>query len=355
MLNPNGSPMTFGWDHGAAAADQNHWNLFRTLFSSEILAAYEENLLLRPLIKHHTITQGVREQFRRTWKMTAERQARGQEMIPQDMEATQVTIELDERPMYASAFFEDIDLMLTHFDKRSEAVKQLALSLARADDSQIARLIVKASQYTKAAGDNSSFPDGGGAIHDTALDIDIDSSASDNNDAAGAVLKAIGRAFRQFDLNDVPMEGLHCGVKRELWHAMLEAGVPFDNTGLTSGQRPLFADQFVAAPKFGDLNQMPTRQTPLMYRGVKIWNIPSFDGADYSAVDEPKYQVDLTNTAGAIWSQEAVARLNLMGLTLGHERQESRGGDWVGVRELAGGGTLRGEGAIELRLDAEPE
>lgn len=347
------SPMTMGWDHAKPAADRDGWNLFRTIFTSEVLAAYQESNLLRPLIRHRSITNGVREQFTRTWKLTAERHEKGTDMAGQDMEATEVTIELDRRPMFAALLFDDIEQLMTHFDKRSEAAKQMGDALARADESQIARLLVGAARFVRPVTDESSFPDGGGAIHDTALNIDIDSTDEANNDAAGAVLRSIGRAFRQFDENDVPMDGLNLGIKPLLWHALLEAGVPFDNTGMTSGQRPIFADQFLAAPKFGDLTQMPGRQTPLMYRGVRIWNVSAFDGQDYSSVDESKYQYDLTNTAGCIWNQDAVARLNLMGLTMGHERKESYGADFVSMREHSGGGNLRPEGAIELRLDAE--
>lgn len=348
------NPQLRGWDHALPEDLRNDEALFRTIFTSDILAAYEENLILRPLIQHRTIQNGIRERFQRTWKMPAKRHERKAEMLAEEIEQTAVEIDIDKRPLYSAWEDDDVERLKAHFDVRQEASRGMGVALARTVDSHVARLIINAAREEKPTGDESSFPPGGGAIYDTNMAITMDSTQEQLNDAAGSLLKAIGRGFKQFDLTDVPIVNLNCAVSPLLWHALLEFGVPQAHSDVVAGMRPVFADTQIQGPTFGQLNVFPGRQTPLVYRGVRIWNSPSVpEGEDFTGVDEPKYQGDFTNTVGMLWNMDAAAYLELMGLILEEGRDGKRGLDWITARLHGGGGTLRREAAIELRKDVE--
>jgi len=350
-MNGQGMPITYGLNHSLPAGQQDFENLFATIFQSEILAAYQENLLLQPLIRHRSISGAISEKFVKTWKMKAERHARGQEMTPQDMESMEVEIELDKRPLYVAALIDDIDELKAHFSKRQEISQQMGVALAREIDSHVARLIINASRYVKPVGDNSEFPSGGGSLFDTNLNFSF-ANVVERRDAAGALLGVIDNALVQFESNDVPLEGLNCAIRYPLFSALLTYGIPYGSTDLSNGMTPVFANRDIEGPGFGNLGMLVPRARPLDYRGVKIWSSPSIPSTNIT-VGEAKYQGDFTNTVGMIWHQDAAATLDLMNVTTEQERKASRGADFMNARFHSGGGTLRPEAAIEI-LDADP-
>jgi hypothetical protein len=346
-MSTTGHPIRWGVNAQLPLAEQQFDNMWLPIYGGEVLAAYDENLILRPLIKTQTIESGNTAEFPLTWKVKAERQGAGQEMFGQDTPTGKRTIGLDDRPMVVPLEWDDIDALMSHFEVRSEHSRQAGVALARVDDQQIIRLILNASRFTKPATDTSPFPGGGGSVGHSDLAITGASTPTEKRDAVGKLLELYDQILSQFNDADVPMEGLSSAVPWDLWYALKSYGIPYGSTELATGMLPLFADNRVQGPSFGNLSTLPHRSMPLQYNGINIYNSPSIPtGPEFG--DEERYQGDFTNTVGAVWHPDAAARVYKLGIMTEMDRDVRRGSDFMVTKMLAGGGTLRPEAAVEI-------
>lgn len=342
-----GMPIRYGVDASLPVGSQAFDNMWLPIYGGEVLTAYQESNIFKPLIKTRTIETGNSAEFPKTWKLTAERHAAGQTMKGQDTPTKKVIIGLDDRPMVVPLEWDDIDELMSHFEVRAEHARQAGEALAREDDRQIAALIVNAARVTKAVTDTSPFPTGGGSLGDSDLDITATSTPSEKRAAAGAALLLIEQSLSHFNDLDVPMDSLNAAFSWQVWMAIKSFGLAYNETDLQSGMSPVFGNREIISPQFGDVGKLPARNTPLLFNGVRIWNSKNIPSGVVDTGEE-RYRGDFSATRGMIWHPDAVARVYKMGITTEMDRIVERGSDFFVTKMLAGGGTLREEAAIEF-------
>lgn len=348
----NSNPIRFGENSQNASPLPS--DLWLPLFGGELLAAYDENILLKGLVNSKTIASGTTLKFPRSWKMTSERHAAGTELLGLPLEMGEISISVDERPIVSHRDFDDIDLMMSHFEIRSEVARQMAAAIARTEDKNVAALLINTSRTVAPA--HGPFVGGGvdgngTAYIDAALD-DYDSvpSSSGSRAAVGALLKALDAITLQFINQDTPTTERACCVRPGLWMALRSFGVPISaaemyGAGATAGpfwQQPGLGGQI-------NIKDTPMREQSLVYNGIQIYQTPNLPHTNVTT-GESKYQGNFTSTEGVVFQRECMAYLSLMGLKMETYRDVRRQTDFVVASILGGGGALRPESCIELAV-----
>lgn len=327
-----------------------------------MLTAFQETLVIRPLILSRTISSGNETKVPLTWKKDAAIHGRGQRIEGKEMEKTERTLRLDERPIFAATEVDDIDEMMAHFEQRSIHSFEDGQALARTVDRRLASVLVRSARYTKAVGDESSFPEGGNSLTEDGEGFkaeDLTSGAAADfgdvgalgstaaRDTAGAFLAAIDNAILEWEEFDVPEENRHAIIRPRLWHAVKTFGVPYAAAEI--GNLPVFGDTQLVGPKFGDMSRMPRRTEPLLYNDILIWKSKQIPCTNINFEEEAAYRGDFTKTQGVIFNQWAAAMLLLMGdMMIETSRQHREGTDLITTKMLMGCDPLRPEAAFEL-------
>ncbi len=345
------SPIRFG-ENAQLAAPQFD-DLWLPIFGGEVLTRFEENNLMLPLVNMKPITTGTTLRFPRLWLASAERHAAGAELLGLDTEQGEIEISLDARPIVSHHVLDDIDLMMSHFEIRSDLATEAARALAREVDSNVIRLLLNTSRTAQPA--NGPFlgggVDGNGlAIVDATLAATDVPSSTASRDAAGALLAAIDRAVITFEADDrnVPFENRVCVTNVNLWYALKQFGIPISDAEMFAGGRtagPFWSGNLGISGPSGNVN--PPRDSTLMYNGVSIWKSPRM-GAENVTTGPAKYQGDFSNSVGVIFHREAMAYIMKIGNKVERERSVRHGADFLVVKHLGGGGALRPDFAIEL-------
>lgn len=319
--------------------------------------------MVRDLVIARTITSGNETKVPLTWKKEAGIHGRGQPIFGNEMEKMERTLRLDERPIYSATEVDDIDEMMAHFEQRSIHAFEDGQALARTVDRRLVALLIRAARHTKAASDESSFPEGGNDQTEDGEGLkaeDLVSSAvadfgdvgsvgsTQQRDTAGAFLAAIDQTILNWEDTDIPENRRAAIIRPALWHALKTFGVPYAASEL--GNRPVFGDTQLMAPSFGDMGHMPGRGEPLLYNDVLIYKSKQIPGKEWTENDEDvKYTGDFSDSQGVIFQEFAAAMLLLMGdMMIETSRQHREGTDLITTKMLMGGDPLRPECSVEL-------
>ena len=275
-----------------------------------------------------------------------------------------------------AAHFEcdNVDLLITQWDYRSELARQAGLTLANTRDRQLAVALVAAGAVAQISGDphtnSTSFQDPG-TISTTVL-------ASACTETEGLkVLQEIENYTVTCQENDVPINNVFCVVTPKVFQVIRSLGIPRTTTvavGSTGGgsayaNNPLFT----GGPEYGGagygihtgLNSM---MDTLDYMGVKICksnHIPK-TGLEVTAnnIGSLKYNLNCaplgytaatpTYTAlstssglfsiyGIIFQAEALAALSLMGMKVDTVQDVRRNTQFTVASMMKGTGILKPE------------
>lgn len=341
------------WGENAQNATPAFDDLWLPLFGGEVLARFDENLLILNLVEQVSMTVGTTFRYPRLWKTTAERHAAGAELLGLDIDKGEIEISLDERPITSHISHDDIDAMMAHFDLRSKIATEQGRSIAREVDKNVARLLINTSRTPMPA--NGPFLGGGInsnglAIVDAALADDGIPSSTASRNAAGALIRALDRVTLRFEDNDVnaPHDRRCCVIRPSLWHALRVFGVPVTATemfGDNASAGPFFQIPGIPGPGAG---MLPARDMPLQYGGFLIYQSPNM-GLENVTTGPLRYQGDFSNTVGVIFQKMAMAYLRMIDAKTEMGRVIQNQADLVVVKHLGGGGALRPELAVELR------
>jgi hypothetical protein len=322
------SPARFGAGQSSPADNRA---LFLDVFGGEVLTAFD--LATVTLDKHmvKSVNGGARSyRFPKTWKAEAEYHSAGTELLGNDFQTGELTINVDDILVshYAIA---DIDRILSHFDMRSIITKEMGNALAKVFDKNVFRQIIKAARDTG----SSPFP-GGTRKADAAL-------AADGNGKYNGIdwIDAIRSANLDLFNKDVPEDmPRYLAVNASVFDAIKYAKD-------SNGQYLVLNRDFQAANTAGGISN---RGEFLSIDGVtviKSRNIPSADETADSAVYD-KYRDDYTNSLGVMWTPQAVATVKLMDISLETERDVRRLEDFMVAKLFVGHGTMRPEMAVEF-------
>ena len=323
----NSSPVRFG--KGASNPVDNR-SLYLDVFGGEVLTAFDNATVT--LDKHtvKSLSGGAKSyRFPKTWKASAEYHTPGQEMLGNDFDTSELTINVDDILVshYAIA---DLDRILSHFDMRSIISNEMGRALAKVFDQNVFRQIILASRTAAA----SPFP-GGNNVTDASLAATA--GVYSGIDWIDAIREANTKLFNQ----DVP-ENMqrYLAVTTEVFDAIKYAK---DSNG-----QYLVLNRDFGHGGAGGIDQRAETMSIDGVTIVKSRNIPATDESAATGVFS-KYRGDYSTTVGVMWCPQSVATVKLLDISMETERDVRRLEDFMVSKMFVGHGTMRPEMAVEFK------
>lgn len=321
------SPVRFG--KGASNPVDNR-SLYLDVFGGEVLTAFDNATVT--LDKHtvKSLSGGAKSyRFPKTWKASAEYHTPGQEMLGNDFDTSELTINVDDILVshYAIA---DLDRILSHFDMRSIISNEMGRALAKVFDQNVFRQLILASRTAAA----SPFP-GGNNVTDASLAATA--GVYSGIDWIDAIREANTKLFNQ----DVP-ENMqrYLAVTTEVFDAIKYAK---DSNG-----QYLVLNRDFGHGGAGGIDQRAETMNIDGVTIVKSKNIPATDESATASVFS-KYRGDYSNTVGVMWCPQSVATVKLLDISMETERDVRRLEDFMVSKMFVGHGTMRPEMAVEFK------
>jgi hypothetical protein len=331
---------------GAAGANK----LWLPLWSGEVINAYDEYNMFENLIMNKSLSGGFSYEFPVTGTVSLQAAwDAGEELVGGDSSSTTFKINLDKRPMAAHFETDNVDLLVTQWDYRSELARQAGLTLANTRDKQIISTLIGACVAAPLASDPRGI-----TANELPAPAVVDTSASAigvavsncSETVALAILQSIENYLVHMQENNFPINDVHCVVPPKVFQVIRALGIPRLTTSFANN--PLFTAGHAyggAGPAgFAGMNGMGDY---LDYMGVKICksnHIPRTDLTSAS-IGEAKYNLtcNTVNIFGIIFQKEAVAGLSLMGMKVDTVQDVRRNTQFTVASMLKGTGILRPE------------
>lgn len=354
--------LTEGPSGGAAGANK----LWLPLWSGEVINAYDQYNVFENLISHKSISGGFSYEFpvTGTVALNASWDA-GEELVGGDSSSTTFKVNLDKRPMAAHFETDNVDLLVTQWDYRSELARQAGLTLANTRDKQIISAYIAACVVAPLAND----PRGLGVDNFPAPAI-VDTSTSAIGVAVSACTETVALNILQkiedylvfMQENNYPVQNVYCAVTPKVFQVIRALGIPRSpfNAITSSGvvgtssvvaatnnyanQAMFGGEGGLGAPLSVGMNQL---SDTMDYMGVKIIKTNHIPRSDLTAasIGASKYNLvcDSVNIFGMIFQPDAVAGLSLMGMKVDTVQDVRRNTQFTVASMLKGTGILRPE------------
>lgn len=202
---------------------------FLTLFTGEVLSAFELKNMALQMVKVRTISGGKSSQFITTGRADEANVAAhtpGTDVTTNILLSNEKTITITSR-YYYSSFLDDLEQKLAQFEIRGELAKQHAEVLSTKIDRAVFKLIWDARLTTPQAGQTA-------AVSVTNAVILSGATAEAKGDA---ILDAVFSAQAALDANDVPMEGRQFVTKPVHYYNLVQSAkaVNRDFNGMDNG------------------------------------------------------------------------------------------------------------------------
>jgi hypothetical protein len=328
------------------------------LWSGEVINAYDQYNVFENLITNKSLTGGYSYHFPMTGTigLNASWNA-GEELLGGDSQSSTIKVDLDKRPMAAHFECDNVDLLVTQWDYRSELARQAGLTLSNTRDRQICMALVAASAVPQMASDPRGLA--AAAFHAPAqiatgtTPVSIPAACSEAH--ALSILQEIENYLVTCQENDVPVGNVYCAVTPKVFQVIRGLGIPRAGTQAsafvagTYANTPLFtgSDDYNAGMGINmGLNQLTDT---LEYMGVKIIktnHIPKLDHADTGKeLGGSKYNLTCNGFGifGIIFQPEAIAGLSLMGMKVDTVQDVRRNTQFTVASMMKGTGILRPE------------
>jgi hypothetical protein len=341
--------------------------LWLSIWSGETIKAYDEYNMFESLVDSKTISSGVAMEFpvTGTVALNAAWNA-GVELIGSTTDATSATIaiKLDKRPIAAHFEIDNVDLMQTQWEFRSELARQAGMTLGNARDKQIAAYVARAaaedlnfnSLYdgtNSAVGtaDPRALP--AGPVFLNGLFFDLGRAASTNAQRSAAALEAL-KACEDFIVYlqtiNAPTDGVYLAVEPRAFQDIRALGVARTHSEAVNTQ-PLFGGVAAAGGLGAALTQgMNSLTDSLEYMGVRIIKSNHLPVVNFSGIGEARYNLTFGDAGicGLLFQRGAVAALKLQGLKVDTVDDIRRNTTFTVASMMAGTGVLRPECAAVL-------
>jgi len=344
--------------------------LWLSIWSGETIHAYDEYNMFESLVDSKTISNGVAMEFPITGTVTLNASwSAGVELIgsTNDSKSATIAIKLDKRPIAAHFEIDNVDLMQTQWEFRSELARQAGMTLANARDKQIAAYIARAAaedlNYNSAYdGDGTPALLSGddpravpaGPVFINPLFFDLGTAASTIAQRSAAALEAL-KACEDFVVYlqtiNAPTEGVYLAVTPRTFQDIRALGVANSATTATNMQ-PMFGGVAMAGGLGAALTQGLNKLTDnLQYMGVTILksNHLPVDNVGTN-IGEARYNLTFGDAGicGLLFQKNAVAALKLQGLKVDTVDDIRRNTTFTVASMMAGTGVLRPECAAVL-------
>ena len=351
MANGDTSPSRVGLIEGGSDNDA----LFLKKFSGEILQAFEESNIFKPLHTIRTIENGKSAQFPVTGIASASYHTPGENIADggnsylSDIKKTEKIITID-KMLVASTFLANIDDVKNHYDIRSVYSNELGKALAVRFDTALAKVFIAAAR----SGANLTQVGKGGSILDISANtfVNFGDANADVTDPSGAELvAALFSAAQRMDEHDVPSDGRFCVLRPQEYYKLVTGADDSNGFSLTSavnkdigGAGSLAAGNVpqIACISIFKSNHIPSTDLSAVSSGDGEANNDVFGGNGIG------YNGNFTNTKGIVSHSAAVGTVKLLDLATESEYQIERQGTLFVAKYAMGHGVLRPECAIEL-------
>ena len=361
---------TYAGTSGTGAAGGQTDKLWMPIWSGETLTAFDHYRIFSGMTESRSIASGRVAEFpimgtvalKPAW-------AAGEELIgnTNDNASKTVAIQLDNRPIATHFELDNIDLMISQWQFRSELARQAGQTLANARDLQVGSFLVRAAAESIMSDDpRLAGSDWRGTLSDSPVFSgaayanlgDASASDADRSDAALALLRALEEF--QVHLQEIEADttsGVFCAVTPRAFHDIRALGVAREASDLAGGsQRPFFGGVADAGGLGAGLREgMMNLADRLEYMGVTIVktnHLPNFNAsASGYEIGEARYNLDFATAAvkAVIWQPKAVASLSLTGLKVDTVDDIRRNSVFTVASMMAGTGVLRPECASVVR------
>jgi hypothetical protein len=333
--------------------------LWLPLWSGEVINAYDQFNMFENMITNKTLTGGYSWEFPITgtvglnasWNAGIEL---GGFSGTTNSSATTIKVNLDKRPMAAHFETDNVDLLVTQWDYRSELARQAGLTLANTRDRQIVMALVAAGALSAQSQDPRGLAAAAfhvpSQIKNAATPANLPAAATDTEGLL--ILQAIEDYLVVCQENDVAIGSVYCAVTPKVFQVIRSLGIPRSpliNSNSAYINTPLFTgsdDYGAGAPISQGMNMMTDS---LDYMGVKIVktnHIPKIDhSAAANAIGAAKYNLN-TGTFGIygiLFQAEAVAGLSLMGMKVDTVQDVRRNTQFTVGSMLKGTGVIKPE------------
>ena len=351
---------------GTGAAGGQTDKMWMPIWSGETLTAYDHYRVFSGMTESRSIASGRVAEFpimgtvalKAAW-------AAGEELVgnTNDHTSKTVAIQLDARPIATHFELDNIDLMISQWEFRSELARQAGQTMANARDLQIASFLVRAGAESLMGDDpRLAGNDWRGTMKDSPMFSSTDyaklgDSTATSEERADAALKLLA-ALEEFQVHLQEIEadvtgGVYCAVTPRAFHDIRALGVAREGSDLVGGAgRPFFGGVADAGGLGAGLKDgMMNLADRLEYMGVTILktnHLPNFDAsATGYEIGEDRYNIN-GSAAGAdvkaiIWQPRAVAELSLTGLKVDTVDDIRRNSVFTVASMMAGTGVLRPE------------
>lgn len=365
---------------GAAGANK----LWLPLWSGEVINAYDQFNMFEALVTTKSLSGGFSYEFPLTGTVSLNSAwDAGEELVGGTTSAsTTIKVNLDKRPMAAHFETDNVDLLITQWDYRSELARQAGLTLANTRDRQLAVSLVAASALPFISTD----PHTTAASFQAPGTISTTVVASACTEVEGLkVLQEIENYTVACQENDVPINNVYCVVTPKVFQIIRALGIPRTptiNSNTAYVNSPLFTggDDYGGAG-YGIHTGLNSMMDTLDYMGVKICksnHIPK-TGLDVATIGSTKYNLNcasigylttspsystistasgLFSIYGIIFQAEALAALSLMGMKVDTVQDVRRNTQFTVASMMKGTGILKPEmvkilvsGAITVTRD----
>ena len=336
------------------------------IWAGEVIHAYDQYNIFEPMVESRTITSGTSMEFPVTGYVDLQPVwSAGEELMGgKDSTATTFRINLDKRPIASHFELDNIDLMLTQWEYRSELAKQSGRVLADARDRQIGAYIARAAAENGLSEDPratdhfgySAIGGLGGKVFCNEKFDDLgnaSSTAAARTDAALKLLEKLEEFQIRLQEVDAPTEGVFCAVEPRTFQDIRALGVARDSSDLAGGAgRPFFGGVADAGGLGAGLQQgMFGLADRLEYQGVTIIKTNHLPNKDYAAaarnIGEARYNrtFHVAPVKALIWQQACVASLKMMGLKVDQVDDVRRNTVFTVASMMAGTGVMKPEHA----------
>ena len=344
--------------------------LWLSIWSGETIHAYDEYNMFESLVDSKTISNGVAMEFPITGTVTLNASwSAGIELIgsTNDSKSATIAIKLDKRPIAAHFEIDNVDLMQTQWEFRSELARQAGMTLANARDKQIAASIDRAAaedlNYNSAYdGDGTPALLSGddpravpaGPVFINPLFFDLGTAASSIAQRSAAALEAL-KACEDFVVYlqtiNAPTDGVYLAVTPRTFQDIRALGVANSAT-VAANMQPMFGGVAMAGGLGAALTQGLNNLTDtLQYMGVTILksNHLPVDNVGTN-IGEARYNLTFGDAGicGLLFQKGAVAALKLQGLKVDTVDDIRRNTTFTVASMMAGTGVLRPECAAVL-------
>jgi hypothetical protein len=359
--------------------------LWLPLWSGEVINAYDQFNMFENMINTKTINGGFAYEFPVTGTVALNSAwDAGEELIGGDSSSTTFKVQLDKRPMAAHFETDNIDLLVTQWDYRSELARQAGLQLANTRDKQIAVGLAAAAAVPQLSGDPRGLA---AAAFQAPASISTSVQASSCTETeALKVLQEIENYLVVCQENDIEVTDVYCAVTPKVFQVIRALGIPrstftsYLNTGAaySSGSvtsavavtnnyanNPLFgaSDAYGGngAPISVGMNQMTDM---LDYMGVKIVKTNHLPKTNLNItannIGSAKYNLNCASTSfivnstanglatafsfyGIIFQTNAIAGLSLQGMKVDTVQDVRRNTQFTVASMMKGTGIIRPE------------